>query len=116
MVRPCFALGRRARCVGGRSRGLGASLSSSIEVKNLNVYIGTHHILKNINVDIPEKKITCIIGPSGCGKTTLFKSFNRLLENNADTRIEGKVFLDGVSEVRFGRSKVMVSPKQGLLV
>ena len=68
---------------------------SSIKVQDLNVFIGANHILKNINVEIPERKITCIIGPSGCGKTTLFKSFNRLLDHNLDTRIEGKVLVDG---------------------
>ena len=51
-----------------------------LEVKNLNVYYGKVHALKNINVAIPDKQITAIIGPSGCGKSTLLKSFNRLLE------------------------------------
>ncbi|NTV84901.1 MAG: ATP-binding cassette domain-containing protein, partial [Bacteroidales bacterium] len=44
-----------------------------IQIKNLDLYIGKQHILKNINVAIPEKKITVILGPSGCGKTTLMK-------------------------------------------
>jgi phosphate transport system ATP-binding protein len=69
--------------------------SQHISVKNLQVYIGENHILKNINVQIPDKKITCIIGPSGCGKTTLFKTLNRLLENNTNTRIQGEVLVDG---------------------
>lgn len=91
------------------------SLSSSIEVKNLNVYIGKNHILKNINVMIPEKKITCIIGPSGCGKTTLFKSFNRLLENNADTRIEGNVFVNGEDIYAKNSDVTAIRKKMGLL-
>ncbi len=66
-----------------------------IRVKDLNVYIGANHILKNINIDIPDKKITSFIGPSGCGKTTLLKTFNRLLDRNKDTRVEGQVLLDG---------------------
>ena len=91
------------------------SFSSSIEVKNLNVFIGAQHILKNINVDIPEKKITCIIGPSGCGKTTLFKSFNRLLENNADTRIEGKVLVNGEDIYDKHADVTAIRKKMGLL-
>ncbi len=91
------------------------SFSSSIEVKNLNVYIGQQHILKNINVEIPEKKITCIIGPSGCGKTTLFKSFNRLLENNADTRIEGKVLVNGEDIYDKHADVTAIRKKMGLL-
>ncbi len=88
---------------------------SSINVQNLNVYIGDNHILKNINVEIPEKKITCIIGPSGCGKTTLFKSFNRLLENNVNTRIEGKVLVDGQDIYDKNANVTSIRKKMGLL-
>ena len=66
-----------------------------ISVRNLNVYLSKNHILKNVNLDIPDKAITCIIGPSGCGKTTLLKTFNRLLQNSLDVRIEGDVLVDG---------------------
>lgn len=66
-----------------------------IRVRDLNVYIGNNHILKQISIDIPDKKITSFIGPSGCGKTTLLKTFNRLLDRNKDTRIEGQVLVDG---------------------
>ena len=66
-----------------------------ISVRDLNVYLSGNHILKNVNLDIPDKAITCIIGPSGCGKTTLLKTFNRLLQNSLDVRIEGDVLVDG---------------------
>jgi phosphate transport system ATP-binding protein len=66
-----------------------------IRVKNLDVHIGGTHILKNINIDIPDKKITSFIGPSGCGKTTLLKTFNRLLDRNKDVNVEGEVLVDG---------------------
>ena len=66
-----------------------------ISVRNLNVYLSKNHILKNVSLDIPDKAITCIIGPSGCGKTTLLKTFNRLLQNSLDVRIEGDVLVDG---------------------
>jgi phosphate transport system ATP-binding protein len=66
-----------------------------IRVKDLNVHIGHNHILKNISLDIPDKKITSFIGPSGCGKTTLLKTFNRLLDRNKDVRIDGQVLVDG---------------------
>ncbi len=89
--------------------------SPHIRVKDLNVYIGDNHILKNISIDIPDKKITSFIGPSGCGKTTLLKTFNRLLDRNKDTRVEGQVLVDG--EDIYG-SKVEVTGmrrKMGLL-
>ena len=49
-----------------------------INVENMDLYYGQFHALKNINLDIPEKKITAFIGPSGCGKSTLLKSLNRM--------------------------------------
>ncbi len=67
----------------------------SIEVENLNVYIKGSHILKNINLTLPEKKITCIIGPSGCGKSTLLKTLNRLIDSVENVKIDGKVLVDG---------------------
>ena len=66
-----------------------------ISVQHLNVQIGDQHILKDISINIPDKKVTSIIGPSGCGKTTLLKSFNRLLDNTPDVKITGKVLVDG---------------------
>ncbi|MFV8326214.1 phosphate ABC transporter ATP-binding protein [Flavobacterium sp. ZS1P14] len=66
-----------------------------ISIQNLNVHIGSNHILKNINLDIPDKKVTSLIGPSGCGKTTLLKTMNRLLDHQTDVRVEGKVLVDG---------------------
>jgi phosphate transport system ATP-binding protein len=68
---------------------------SHISIKNLNVYIGDNHILKNINLDLPDKKVISLIGPSGCGKTTLLKTMNRLLDRQADVRVEGEVLVDG---------------------
>jgi phosphate transport system ATP-binding protein len=67
---------------------------AKISIRDLNFYIGKQHILKNINVDIPEKKITVILGPSGCGKTTLLKCMNRLTDLYPDARIEGSIMID----------------------
>ena len=49
-----------------------------IDVKNMDLYYSSFHALKNINLEIPEQKITAFIGPSGCGKSTLLKSLNRM--------------------------------------
>lgn len=70
-------------------------MESHIQVRNLNVFYGKQQALKNINIEIPKNQITVIMGPSGCGKTTLLKSFNRFLELNDGTRIEGEVLVDG---------------------
>ena len=66
-----------------------------IEVKELNVHIKGNHILKNVNVTLPEKQITCIIGPSGCGKSTLLRTLNRLIDTTEGVKLEGKVLVNG---------------------
>ncbi|MBS1135356.1 MAG: pstB, partial [Burkholderiaceae bacterium] len=48
-----------------------------MKVRNLNFYYGKFQALKNINLEVPEKKVTAFIGPSGCGKSTLLRVFNR---------------------------------------
>ena len=66
-----------------------------IRVKDLNFYYGKFHALKNISLDIPEKKVTAFIGPSGCGKSTLLRTFNRMFELYPEQRAEGEINLDG---------------------
>ncbi len=66
-----------------------------ISVQNLSVFYGNVAALKNISVDIPDKKITAIIGPSGCCKSTLLKSFNRLIDGIDGIKFSGKVLVDG---------------------
>lgn len=67
---------------------------SIIKTEKLNLYYGEHHALKNINIEIPEKKITALIGPSGCGKSTFLKTLNRMNDLVENCRVEGKVTLD----------------------
>jgi phosphate transport system ATP-binding protein len=68
---------------------------SHLRLRNLSVYYGDLQVLKNVSLDIPDRKITAIIGPSGCGKTTLLKSMNRLLDHVDEVRVEGEVLVDG---------------------
>src|ERR1700754_4535150 len=86
-----------------------------INVQDLNVQIGNNHILKDINIDIPNKKVTSIIGPSGCGKTTLLKTFNRLLDNTSDVKITGKVLVDGENIYDPNIEITHIRKKMGLL-
>ncbi|MBQ9133188.1 MAG: phosphate ABC transporter ATP-binding protein [Clostridia bacterium] len=66
-----------------------------ITIENLDLFYGSFHALKNIDLAIPEGKITAFIGPSGCGKSTLLKSLNRMNDLVEGCRITGKVSLDG---------------------
>lgn len=68
---------------------------ATIVINKLNVHIQGNHILKDVSLTIPDKKITCIIGPSGCGKTTLLKSINRLIDTNDGVQVEGSVVVSG---------------------
>ena len=86
-----------------------------ISVQNLNVHIDEQHILKDISINIPNKKVTSIIGPSGCGKTTLLKSFNRLLDSNANVNVSGKVLVDGENIYDPGAEVTHIRKKMGLL-
>ena len=68
---------------------------NKFEVKNMDLYYGSFHALKNININIPEKEITAFIGPSGCGKSTFLKSLNRMNDLVDGVKITGSVELDG---------------------
>ncbi|HOI88111.1 MAG TPA: phosphate ABC transporter ATP-binding protein [Lentimicrobium sp.] len=63
----------------------------ALKVSNLNVHAGNHHILKNINLEIPENRITVLLGPSGCGKTTLLKCMNRLTDLYRELEVTGSI-------------------------
>ena len=69
--------------------------NGKISVKDLNLYYGENHALKNVNMDIRENAITAFIGPSGCGKSTFLKTLNRMNDLVDCVRIEGTVKLDG---------------------
>jgi len=86
-----------------------------ISVQNLNVFYGKEQALKDITIDIPDKKIIVIIGPSGCGKTTLLKSFNRLIDSIEGIKVTGKVLVDGENIFDPKVEVTRIRKKMGLL-
>lgn len=72
-------------------------MDSIITTKDLNLWYGGSHALKNINMEIPEKEITALIGPSGCGKSTYLKTLNRMNDLVENCRIEGEITLSGIN-------------------
>jgi phosphate transport system ATP-binding protein len=66
-----------------------------IGVRNLNFFYKGFHALKDINLEVPEKRVTAIIGPSGCGKSTLLRVFNRIYSVYPGLKAQGEVILDG---------------------
>ncbi len=65
------------------------------EIRKLNLYYGSNHVLKDIDLKIAEHKVTALIGPSGCGKSTLLRTLNRMNDLIPGVRIEGSILLDG---------------------
>lgn len=68
-----------------------------ISAENLNLFYGEVQALKNINIDVEEKKVTALIGPSGCGKSTFLKTLNRMNDLIPSVKINGEVTLEGKS-------------------
>ena len=95
--------------------GPGVQTESILNISNLNVSHHDHHILKNINLNIPKGKITAFLGPSGCGKTTLLKSINRLTDLHGGMKVKGSIKLNG-KEILNGSSDLPdLRQKMGLL-
>ncbi len=70
-------------------------MENAIEVENLCLYYGAYEALKNISLNMPEKKAMAFIGPSGCGKSTFLRSLNRMNDLIEGVRITGKVKVTG---------------------
>ncbi len=65
------------------------------DIKNLNLWYGENHALKDINFSVKKNEVTAIIGPSGCGKSTFIKILNRMIELVPSVKIEGEIIYDG---------------------
>jgi phosphate transport system ATP-binding protein len=65
-----------------------------VVARNVNVYYGDKHALKDVNVNIPEKSVMAFIGPSGCGKSTFLRCINRMNDTIPSARVTGKIEID----------------------
>src|SRR3954453_12631043 len=90
-------------------------LRAKLAVRNLNFYYGKFHALKNINLEIPEKKVTAFIGPSGCGKSTLLRTFNRMYQLYPDQRAQGEIVLDGENLLTSRKDVALLRAKVGMV-
>ena len=71
------------------------NLNKKLDVKQFSLYYGDFRALREVDLDIPEKRITAIIGPSGCGKSTFLRSFNRMNDLIPGVKITGDIRIDG---------------------
>ncbi|WP_425606027.1 phosphate ABC transporter ATP-binding protein PstB [Lysobacter firmicutimachus] len=76
-------------------RAAAAAAPVKLAARGLNFYYDKFHALKNIDLEIPEKRVTALIGPSGCGKSTLLRIFNRIYALYPKLEARGEVLLDG---------------------
>ncbi|MDR1181717.1 MAG: phosphate ABC transporter ATP-binding protein PstB [Bacteroidales bacterium] len=68
---------------------------NKIEIKDIHFYYGDFHALKNISMNVEPNSVVAFIGPSGCGKTTLLRLINRMNDLIPNTRLSGKILVDG---------------------
>ena len=67
----------------------------ALEAENLNVFYGSFHAVRDVDLDIRRQQITALIGPSGCGKSTVLRCFNRMNDLVPTARVEGMVLFRG---------------------
>lgn len=72
------------------------NIKVKMEVRGLNFFYGANQALRDVSIDIEEKKVTAFIGPSGCGKSTFLRTLNRMNETIPGTRMNGSVKLDNI--------------------
>src|ERR1700743_1816948 len=86
-----------------------------IEINNLNFFYNKFHALKNINLRIPEHKVTAFIGPSGCGKSTLLRTFNKMYALYPEQRAEGEILMDGNNLLDTSRDISLLRARVGMV-
>ncbi len=74
-----------------------ASQSTKVVTRGLNLFYGAKQALIDVNLEIPERKVTALIGPSGCGKSTYLRTLNRMNDLIPGVKITGDVIIDGVN-------------------
>jgi len=72
------------------------NINGNIQVKNVDVFYGKNHAIKNVTMDIFEKQVTAFIGPSGCGKTTLLRCLNRMNDEIVGCKTTGSIYWGGI--------------------
>lgn len=86
-----------------------------IVTKNLNLYYGENHALKNVNLSIRPNAITAFIGPSGCGKSTFLKCLNRMNDLVDNVKITGQITLDGEDIYHPKADTILLRKKVGMV-
>ena len=86
-----------------------------IAVKNLQFFYGSFQGLKDINLDILERRVTAFIGPSGCGKSTLLRTLNRMYDLYPGQRAEGEILMNGKNILEKSQDLNLLRAKVGMV-
>jgi phosphate transport system ATP-binding protein len=84
-------------------------------IRDLNVYYGETHAIKDITLDIPERQVTALMGPSGCGKSTFIRALNRMHDLTPTARVTGTVLLDDEDIYAPGTDVVHLRQRVGMV-
>ena len=85
---------------------------NALELRNLNFFYGKFQGLRDVNMNIEERKVTAFIGPSGCGKSTLLRTLNRMYSLYPGHRAEGQInfygenILDAKQDINLLRARI----------
>ena len=88
---------------------------NALQIKDLNFFYGNFQGLKNINLNILERKVTAFIGPSGCGKSTLLRTLNRMYDLYPGQRAEGEIIFYGENILDKGRDVNLLRSRIGMV-
>jgi phosphate transport system ATP-binding protein len=86
-----------------------------IDVKDVDIYYGKFHAVRDVSLTIEPRSVTAFIGPSGCGKSTMLRTLNRMHEVIAGARVTGDILLDGEDIYRAGVDPVSVRRRVGMV-
>ena len=86
-----------------------------LSARDLNLYYGENHALKNIMIDLPERQITALIGPSGCGKSTFLRTINRMNDLIPGVKITGSLTYRGEEVYAPGRDVTDLRRRIGMV-
>ena len=92
-----------------------AAAVNALQIKNLNFFYGSFQGLKNINLDILERRVTAFIGPSGCGKSTLLRTLNRMYDLYPGQRAEGEINFYGENILEKGKDVNLLRSRIGMV-
>ena len=90
-------------------------MSKRIDVKNLNIFYGDFHAVKDVSMTIEPRSVTAFIGPSGCGKSTFLRTLNRMHEVIPGATVKGEVSIDGQNLYGRGVDPVDVRRQVGMV-